>query len=182
MTDSYALRTSGGWTTIGIFVVLGAATGGALLASFALRISPNDFSVPWFILSAMLIPMAFAITAWMKLNDLHSDSEGLNRDEKRRLSHIVEEKLRQVHIGIAFYVVSALFSLFLMMVGGDSQSILSWAVPVLGGLLAISLSSIGFLLAQLREVSKFLAMLKDRNAARRSKAKLRKRLNHPRTN
>lgn len=167
---------SGGWTVIGMFVVFGAAAFGALAASFVLKVSAGDFSVPWLIVSAMLIPMAFAGTAWMKLNDLHADREGLNREEKRRLSRIVDEKLRQVYIGIAFYIVSAMFALFVIIVGNNSPSILSWAVPALGGLLAISLSSVGFLLAQLREVSGFLGKLKDRVSARKSKERLHKRL------
>jgi len=175
VNDSLPLK-SAGWTVIGMCVVLGAAVIGALAASFVLKVSPNEFSVPWLIVSAMLIPMGFAITAWVKLNDLHSDCDGLNREERRRLGHIVDEKLRQVHVGIAFYIAAALFALFLILVGKSSPSILSWAVPVLGGLLAISLSSIGFLLAQLREVSRFLGKLKARVAARNNKAKLRKRL------
>lgn len=180
-TDFSAPRSSAGWTIIGMFVVLGSAAIGALAASFVLNVSPNDFSVPWLIVTAMLIPMGFAVTSWVKLNDLESDCEGLNRDERRRLGHIVDEKLRQVYIGITFYVISALFALFLIMVGNNSPAILAWAVPALGGLLAISLSSIGFLLAQLREVSRFLTVLKERQAARKHKAKLRKRLGKPRT-
>ncbi len=174
--DTAPPLSSRGWTVIGMFVVLGSAAVGALAASFVLKVSPGEFSVPWLIVTAMLIPMGFAVTTWVKLNDLHADCEGLNRDERRRLSHIVDEKLRQVHIGIAFYIVSALFSLFLIMVGNNSPSILAWAVPTLGGLLAISLSSIGFLLAQIREVSGFLGHLKVRVAARKNKSKLRKRL------
>lgn len=159
-----------------MFVVLGSAAIGALAASFVLEVSQNDFSVPWLIVTAMLIPMGFAGTVWVKLNDLHADCEGLNREEKRRLGAIVDEKLRQVYIGIVFYIASALFALFLIVIGKNSPIMLSWAVPILGGLLAISLSSIGFLLAQIREVSKFLGILKERVAARKNKAKLRKRL------
>ncbi|WP_417522271.1 hypothetical protein [Marinobacter sp.] len=165
-----------------MFVVLGSAGFGALAASFVMQVSPSVLSVPWYIVTAMLIPMGMAVTFWLKLNDLQADCDGLNREERRRLGYIVEEKLRQVQVGMAFYIVSALFALFLIMIGNNSPAVLSWAIPTLGGLLAISLSSIGFLLAQLREVSQFLVTLKDRLRARKSKAKLKKRLGKPRVN
>lgn len=168
-------RHSAGWTAIGACVILGAALFGALAASLIFSTSTLSESLPWIIVTVMLIPMGFAVTTWIKLNDLHAEPEGLSRDENRRLSGIVDEKLRQVYIGIAFYIGSVLFTLFVIFVGDKNPSLLAWGVPVIGGLLAISLTSVGFLLAQIREVSKFVGTLKRRKESRKSKEKLRKR-------
>ncbi|MCK7542937.1 hypothetical protein MLC59_01970 [Marinobacter bryozoorum] len=164
-----------GWTVMGMLVVMGAAAAGALLFAYVFQSIEARQAIPWYVCTLMLIPVGFGLTAINKLNELHADREGMTRDEKRRLEGIVDEKLRQIYLAISFYVLAAIVSLGVVLIGKEVPGALAWGVPVIGGFLFICIVSIGFLLAQIAEVSKFVGHLKDRKDRRKQKRKLRAR-------
>ncbi len=160
---------------MGALVVMGAAAAGALLFAYVFQTTESRQAIPWYVCSLMLIPVGIGLSAINKLNDLHSNNDGLNRDERRRLTGIVDEKLRQMYLAISFYVIAAFASLGVVLVGKDLPAVLSWGVPLIGGLLFICILSIGFLLAQIAEAHKFVGKLKNRKESQRNKRKLRAR-------
>ncbi len=160
---------------MGALVVMGAAAAGALLFAYVFQTTEARQAIPWYVCSLMLIPVGIGLSAINKLNDLHSNPDGLNRDERRRLSGIVDEKLRQMYLAISFYVVAAFVSLGVVLVGKDLPVVLSWGVPLIGGFLFICILSIGFLLAQIAEAHKFVGRLKNRKESQKNKRKLRSR-------
>lgn len=169
-------RSEQGWSAIGFMVVLAAGAFGYLLFKGAMSYLNGPFTPPWYMFTLLLLPVGVSFQSLFKLHELNSPPEGLNRRERQRLGSMVSDKERQLYIGLAFYVLTAVFTVFVFWFGSAGSPIVSWGLPIVGALLGICLASLGFMAAEMREVSKFIGLVQQRERDRANVRKLRKRM------
>lgn len=165
-----------GWTAIASLVVIISAGCGAVLFDQLYEFAGNGLSKAWLTTTLILLPFGVAVQCLWKLFELYAPDGNLTRRERDRLKGIVDEKVRQIIIAITFYVITAAISIIVFWLGASKPIVLASGMPIVGGLLAISLVSLGFLVSEMRHVSRFKGTLKQRDSEREQRAKLRTRL------
>ncbi|WP_339672005.1 hypothetical protein [Dasania marina] len=159
-----------GWTVLAVLCLLCAAAVGALIAKSA---DMGAGVLPWQMTVIFLIPLALASHAFHATNlFIPSNCTHLSKAEQRRVESTVIDKRRQLGISIGFYILGAVIIAcghFYTLTYPGSRPFL---VVVAGGLLGLSLSSVVFIIGELRGLSDFSTKLSTRaeNRARTFKA------------
>jgi hypothetical protein len=165
-----------GWTAFGaLCLVIAAACGALAFAALLPVILEGKAAIPWAFISIFLLPITFSVQLLFKLTDL-KDQKELSRDERRRLAVIVDEKLRQIKISIIFYVFSSAFIACFFMLADGNRALFSSALIIAGGLLGITLVSIGFIFNETQSVTDFKAQLQNRETEKKRQRATLKRL------
>jgi hypothetical protein len=166
-----------GWTLWGALFLIIAAVSGSLAFTALLLVIPEGKTVivPWAMVSIFLLPITFSVQLFFKLTEL-KDQKELSRDERRRLATIVDEKLRQIKISILFYIVSALFIACSFMLADSNHALFNSALIIAGGLLGITLASVGLIFSETQSVTDFKSKIQNRETERKRQRATLKRL------
>ena len=166
-----------GWTAAGALGTILSAAVGSIAFEHLMRLIPHEsaLATPWVLVSLFLLPATFCIQLLLKLWDL-KELDGLSRREKSRLKQIIDEKTRQLFIAIGYYVLSAVFVVAMFLFTSNEPHLFKVSIVTTGGLLGISLFSIGLIFSETKNVADFRAELKERSEAKQKQDAGLKRL------
>ncbi|WP_086480756.1 hypothetical protein [Oceanospirillum sanctuarii] len=173
-------HSENGWTLIGVLgVILSCALGAAVFSQLALWLSQNvsgSVAVPWLLVSLFMMPLTITFPLLLKLWEL-KDQQGMSRSEVRRLKGIIEGKTRQLYIAIGYYMLSAVTVAIILFLSSSNLILFKVGFVLVGGLLGISLFSVGLIINESHKISEFKSCLEERSREKKQQEATLKRLN-----
>lgn len=129
-------------------------------------------SIPWGVLTILMLPIASSATLFHKLSETKKNvAEDLSRDEQRRLTRLITNKSRATLFMLALQISIIIF-VAIISLGGESDSIKENIKPISNSVvcaLVFSLYSLIPVLLGVKEVIDFEALIKIRKTSNNRK-------------
>lgn len=156
------------------FFLLSVCTGAFLFKVITVHfLLPSG--APYFLMAAFLLPIGYLVPVLLKLYDL-KEIDGINREERRRLASIVNDKARIITSMLLVLIVATVLLLVLFFVLSDKPYFYKKTFITAGGLLGAVIYLFCYSLRASCEISTFRAKLKERAENIKSKKAALKRL------
>ena len=163
-------------------ILLAAVIGWHLFAFLSSLIPASNInpSIPFVLITLLFSPFVYCTQYYFKLNDLKGVS-GVSDSEKRRLNAIIDEKIAQLRIALAFYVIAAAITAILIFLVSNNPDYFKNSMKFIGTLFSVSIFSLAIIHYETNELGNFKAELKNRAAKKKKKANHLKQLKRTKT-
>lgn len=134
--------------------------------------------VPVTFIALLASPITIAITIISKISDVNK-AHGLSSSERRRIVPILKQRRQSLQVRIFIYtILSILIGVFLFvstLPAGKDFAI--WIYRAVGASVAFAVATSSFMIVDLGKLNDFESLLIRRNAERKSKAAILKKMN-----